>query len=256
MNNETFKNSDPLIPFTGALVWLMLCAIPPPALADETQGKPWSDEAELSFISTGGNSDVETLSAKNLYKLKFAESYTFIWKLEALHGKTNDTLSAERYFTDLRLEYAFSERAYSYTSTSWLQDTFAGLDSRVNFSVGGGYRFLVGPESFFKLEAGVNNVKESYTTEEPDRRFMEGRLYGEYIYHFSEKNKFSQSIESLHDFSDSDRYRLNSETALTAALNDRFSLKISYQIKYNHQPVPATLDKSDTILSTAIVANF
>lgn len=241
---------------TGAFVWLTLCVIPPLALADELQGKPWSDEAELSFVSTGGNSDVETLSAKNLYKLKFAESYTFIWKLEALNGKTDNILSAERYFADLRLEYAFSERAYSYINTGWLQDSFAGLDSRVNFSLGGGYRLLDGPDSFFKLEAGANNVKESYTTEAPDRRFTEGRLFGEYIYHFTEKNKFSQSLESLHDLSDSERYRLNSETALWAALNDRFSLKISYQIKYNHRPVLDTLDKSDTILSTAIVANF
>jgi putative salt-induced outer membrane protein len=237
-------------------MWLTLYTILPPALADELQGKPWSDEAELSFVSTGGNTDVETLSAKNLYKLKFAESYTFVWKLEALNGKINDTLSAERYLTDLRLEYAFSERAYMYTGAGWLQDTFAGLDSRVNFSVGGGYRFLDGPESFFKLEAGANTVKESYTAEEPDRRFVEGRLFGEYIYHFSEKNKFTQSLESLHEFSDSDRYRLNSETALTAALNNRFSLKISYQVKYNHRPVPDTLNKSDTVLSTAIVANF
>jgi putative salt-induced outer membrane protein len=236
--------------------WLALCAISPPAPADELQGKPWSDEAELSFVSTGGNSDVQTLSAKNLYKLEFYENYVFIWRLEALNGKTDDVLSAERYFTDLRLEYSLSERAYLYANTGWLRDTFAGLDARTNLSAGGGYRFLDGPDSFFKLEAGVNSVKESYTVEADNRRSTEGRVFGEYVYHFTKKNKFSQSIESLHDFSDSERYRLNSDTALTAALNNRFSLRISYQIKYNHRPVPATLERSDTVVSTAIVANF
>lgn len=236
--------------------WLALCIVSQQTMADELQGKPWSDEAELSFVSTGGNSDVQTLSAKNLYKRKFYENYVFVWRLEALNGATGDVLSAERYFTDLRLEYSFSERAYVYANTGWLRDTFAGLDARTNLSAGGGYRFLDGPDSFFKLEAGANTVKESYTTETEDRRFTEGRVFGEYIYHFTQKNKFSQSIESLHDFSDSERYRVNSDTALTAALNSRFSLRISYQIKYNHRPVPATLARSDTILSTAIVANF
>ena len=35
--------------------------------------KKWSDEAELSFVDTGGNTDVTTLSAKNLLKYKFTE---------------------------------------------------------------------------------------------------------------------------------------------------------------------------------------
>lgn len=244
----------------GALAWLTLSALPLPACADKLPDKPWSDEAQLSFVATGGNSDVETLSAKNLYKLKFAENYTFIWRAEALNGRTNDVLSAKRYSTDLRLEYAFSEHAYVYTNTGWLRDSFAGLDARTYLSAGGGYRLLNGPKSFLKLEAGANVAKESYEASafeaESSRRFTEGRTFAEYVYLFTEKNKFSQSLESLHDFSDSDRYRLNSETALTAALNSRFSLRISYQIKYNHQPVPATLARSDTVLSSAIVANF
>lgn len=244
---------------TGALAAL-LCDLSAPAAAEELDEKPWNDEAQLSFVTTGGNSDVETLSARNLYRLKFAERYTFIWRAEALNGRTNDVLSAERYFADLRLEYAVSEHAYLYANTGWLQDSFAGLDARTYLSGGGGYRVLNGPDSFLKLEAGANVAKESYVEfeleEESSRRFTEGRLFAEFIYLFSEKNKFTQSLESLHDLSNSDRYRVNSETAVTAALNSRFSLKVSYQVKYNHQPVPATLARTDTVLSTAIVANF
>lgn len=244
----------------GALTGLLSCALPLPAWAAESKEKPWSDEAQLSFVATGGNSDVETLSAKNLYRLNFASNYTFLWRAEALNGRTNDVLSAERYFTDLRLEYAFSEHAYLYANTGWLRDTFAGLDARTYLSSGGGYRILKGPDSFLKLEGGANVAKESYpgfgSEDESSRRFTEGRLFMEFTYLFSEKNKFTQSLESLHDFSDSERYRVNGETALTAALNSRFSLRVSHQVKYNHQPVPVTLNKTDTVLSTAIVANF
>ena len=39
-------------------------------------------------------------------------------------------------------------------------------------------------------------------------------------------------------------------------MTDNLSLKVSYLIKYDHQPTPSTLGKSDTIFSTAIVASF
>jgi putative salt-induced outer membrane protein YdiY len=49
---------------------------------------------------------------------------------------------------------------------------------------------------------------------------------------------------------------MNSVTALTSALSDYFSLKTSYEIKYDHEPVPATLKKTDTILALTLVVSF
>jgi len=225
------------------------------AFAEETATKPWSDEAGLSYVKTGGNTDVATLAFKNLYKLKFADSNTFIWKLAALRAETDGVLTAERYLTDLRLEHAYSERTYSYANTGWMTDEFAGIDKRINVGTGGGYKFLIGPKHFLRNEAGLAVVNETYI-DSTDSDYVDGRLFGEYIYAFTDRNKFTQSIEYLHDFNDSDNYRVNSVTALTAALNDSFSLKMSYVIKYDNVTVPSTLNDKDTIFSTAIVANF
>jgi len=242
---------------TAALALGLALFAPATLAADEAEEKAWSDEAEFSYVTTGGNADVQTLSAKNRYKIDFADDYTFLWKLEALKGETDGVLTAERYATDLRLEYAF-DHAYIYGNAGWLQDTFAGLDRRAHRGVGGGYKFLDGPTAFLKAEAGVNDVRESYTDSamNPDRHSTEGRLFGEYTYAFTKKNRFSQSLELLRDLSDSTRYRANSETALIAALTDRFSIKLSYELRYNHRPVPETLRRTDRVLSTALVANF
>lgn len=104
-------------------------------------------------------------------------------------------------------------------------------------------------------EVGVNYVNEEYT-DDTDKGYLEGRAYASYEYAFTEKNKFSQSVEYLHDFEDGDNYRVNSETALISALSDYLSLKASYVIKYDNQPVPSTLDETDTILSVTLVVNF
>jgi putative salt-induced outer membrane protein YdiY len=49
---------------------------------------------------------------------------------------------------------------------------------------------------------------------------------------------------------------VNSETALVAALTDIFSLKAGYTVRYDNQPVPAGLKRTDTMTSVALVANF
>ena len=235
------------------LVALCICvAVVSAAYAEE---KKWTDEAELSFVSTGGNTEVVSLSGKNLLKYTITDKLLGTWRLGALYGETDDVKTAERYFTDLRLDYSFSAKIYFFGMGGWLQDEFTGIESRYFIGPGAGYRFLTGPKHFLDAEAGINFVTEDYTNN-TEEEFLEGRLYGLYQYSFSEKNKFSQSLEFLYDFDDSDNYRINSETAFITALSNYLSLKTSYEIKHDNEPVPATLKETDTILSVTLVVNF
>jgi len=135
------------------------------------------------------------------------------------------------------------------------KDKFAGIDSRYYVGPGAGYNFLTGPKHFLLAEISLNYVNEKYT-DDTDKEYLGGRAFAEYEYAFTDKNKFSQSVEYLHDFDDSDNYNVNSETALISALSDYLSLKTSYVVKYDNQPVPSTLKETDTILSVTLVVNF
>ncbi len=217
--------------------------------------KRWGDQAELSFVDTGGNTDITTLSAKNLLQYKFSEKLQGAWTVGALYGKTDGEKSAESYFSDLRLDYLFTNRFYSFAAAGWSQDEFAGIDSRYYVGPGVGYKFITGPKHFLLGEVGANYVYENYT-DDTYEAYIEGRAYARYEYAFTEKNKFSQSVEYLYDFEDGDNYTVNSETALISALSDYLSLKTSYVVKYDNQPVPSTLKETDTILSVTLVVNF
>jgi len=234
---------------TTLIVLLMMVSV------SHAQEKRVSDEAELSFVDTGGNTDVTTLSAKNLLKYKFSEKIEGGWKVGALYGKSDGEKNAESYFMDLRLDYLFTKKLYGAALTGWLRDEFSGIDSRYDMGIAAGYKFLTGPKHGLVGEAGLNYVKEEYT-DDTDKDYLEGRAFAGYSYSFSEKNKFSQSLEYLYDFDDSGNYGLKSETALISALTGVISLKAGYEIKYDGQPVPSTLDKTDTTLSLALVANF
>ncbi|MDL1967786.1 MAG: DUF481 domain-containing protein [Deltaproteobacteria bacterium] len=219
------------------------------------QEKKWSNQAEFSLVDTGGNTDVTSLSAKNLLKYKFSNELQAAWKLGTLYGQSDGERNAESYFSDLRLDYLFSKHLYVFVNAGWSKDKFAGIDSRYYAGPGAGYNFLAGPKHLLLAEVSLNYVNEKYT-DDTEKKYLAGSICTNYEYAFTEKNKFSQSVEYLHDFDDRDNYNVNSETALISALSDYLSLKTSYVVKYDNQPVPSTLKETDTILSVTLVVNF
>lgn len=214
----------------------------------------WHDEAELTYVDTSGNSEVTTLSAKNTLTVPLQAQTKGTWKLGALYGESGGTKNAESYFTELRVDHSYTEQLYSFGYGGWFKDKFAGIDARYYLGAGGGYRVFTGPKHHLLGEAGLTYTSEEYT-DDTDNDFPGGRIFGKYEYRFDDKNKFTQSLEWLLDFSEFDNWNLNSETALISALNNWLSLKAGYVIKYDNEPVDA-LKKADKILGVALVANF
>ena len=216
--------------------------------------KKWSDEAEFSFVDTGGNTDTMSLAFRNLLKYAFSERLEGAWELAALYGETDGVKTAERYSSELRGNYLLNERIYAALIAGWEKDVFAGIEARYYLGPAIGYKFLIGPKHFLLSEVGLDYVTETYT-DNTDDDFIRGRTFGEYAYAFSEKTKFKQTLEFLNNFEDSEDYNLNSETSLITSLSDQLSLKTSYEVRYSHRPIPATLDKTDTVLSVTFVIN-
>lgn len=239
--------------FFLSILLLLLAAGPVPA--EEAPKKALSDEAELSFVDTSGNTDTTTFAFRNTLKYRFTEAVLGTWKLGALYGKEKGVKSAERYGTELRLDYLFTERVYTFAYGGWFKDPFAGIDARYYGGIGAGYKFLTGPVHTLAGELGLTYTSEEYT-DGTDEGYLGGRAFAEYRYAITEKNRFTQSVEFLYDFDDSDNYQGNSETAVVATLTDLFSLKASYVVRYSNRPVPATLDDTDTTLSMALLFTY
>ena len=237
------------------VVTLLACIICDSVRAEELPAKRWHDQAELSFVQTGGNTDVTTLSLKNLLTYRVSRSLSLSWKVEALNSMKSGTQTAERYLTELRGDYLITQRMYGIATTAWLRDRFAGIDAHYDGALGVGYRFLDGPRHTLTGEAGLNYTYEQYINNTSDD-YPGSRLFGKYQFAITEKNSVSQSLEYLQDLELIRGQVLHSETALTAALTDLFSLKASYTVRFNSKPVPARLKKTDTTLAMALVATF
>lgn len=221
----------------------------------EEKEKKWSDEAEFSYVKTDGNSDITTLALGNILKYKFSEIFDASWRLKALYGEADGQRNAENYMTEFRGNYLVSKRLYAYGLLGWFRDVFAGFDQRYYGGAGAGYKFLDGPKHLLDGEAGLNYTFEEYV-DNTDDDFPEARVFGQYQYAFNEKNRFSQTLEFLDNLNESNKYKAVSVSAVIAQLSTSFSLKVSYEVRYNNKPVSADLENTDTMLGAAIVANF
>lgn len=63
------------------------------------------------------------------------------------------------------------------------------------------------------------------------------------------------AVEWLADLRRFSSWNLNTETAITAALNSWMALKTSYVVKYDNEPVD-NLKRADTVLGAALVVDF
>ncbi len=224
-----------------------------PGLAAAAEGK-LSDQAELSFVETTGNTETVSLAAKNVLKYQFSEKLLGTWSVGLLLVEADQVTTAEQYSTRIRLDYIISERFYTFADTGWFQDEPAGVDSRIDLGAGAGYKFLTGPDHEMLGEAGLIQTSEEFT-DGTDNDYLGSRLFGRYAYNFNEKSQFSQSLEYLQDFDDTDNYIFNSETALTTVMSDVLSFKTSYVVNYDNVPPPGSED-TDTKLSATLVVSL
>ena len=239
---------------TLALVFAILTICFTSGLTSLSIADPWTDQAELSFIDTGGNTETTSLSVKNTLKGPLSGKLALTWSLSGLLSETDGVTTAEQYFTEIRLDYSISERFYGFGLGNWKQDKPAGLDSRTSLGLGAGYKILTGPVHELSGEAGVNQVSEEFT-DSTDDDYTSGRLFGGYAWNLSESSKLTQTLEYLTDMDDSNNNQTNTETAYTSTLSDLLSLKTSYNMQYDNDP-PAGFKKTDTKLGVTLVFNL
>jgi putative salt-induced outer membrane protein len=232
---------------------LLLCLSA--SAGDPLSEKRFSGKAELAFVDTSGNTDVASISAKSDLALRLTETLEGGWKFDVLYGEDGSVKTAESYSTALRLNYRISKRFFTGLAAGWAKDEFTGIDSRVFAGFSAGYRPVESPPHTLKTEIGLDAVREEYT-DGTDKDFPQSKIRVAYGFAFSEKNRFTQEVEYLQDLDRSVNYRVRSETALIAAVNGILSLKTHYTVDYDNEPVPATLDDTDSVLGVTLVFNL
>ena len=226
-----------------------------PALAqDEAAERPTKFTADFSYVSTGGNSDAQTLAGAEKLEHKTA-SWLFSQRALAVWGTANHVENANRYMFELRADREFSKRLAVYGLLGWTRDPFAAVNRRFDEGVGlVGHLILPTPHTF-DVQAGVG-MAQRRTTLGVDEEFATGRLAGYYRYEIhGPKTYFETEDVYLHNFDHPDDYQVEARAAIAAALANSVSVKMGYSYRYRNEP-PVGFKNWDSTFASGIQISY
>jgi putative salt-induced outer membrane protein len=227
------------------------CPCPPPPAVPPA----WTGSAELSYLSTSGNTSTSSIGAGLEVDYKPAPSpWSVVFKAAYMRAATNDETTAEQFAAGLKGARTITERIDVFADASYLRNRFAGIDSLINGEAGAGYKLLAGPVHTLRPELAIGYTRKNQAVGD-DLRYASGRAGLLYKWQFSKTADFTNEISYLYDFDDSSNWILTEKAAVTATLTSLLSLKASYTLLYSNEPVP-TFKKTDTATAVALVAKF
>jgi putative salt-induced outer membrane protein YdiY len=232
---------------------LMCCFDVAIASAEDAPPKPLKITADLGYVSTAGNSEVQTLTATE--KL---ESRHGAWLLTqdagAVWGTDHGVENAGRYLLGLRADRDLSKRVSLYALGSWRRNTFAAIKRQFDEGVGLAFHALTPSPHQLDLEAGAG-LSQRETTLGVSDDFGTARFAALYRYYFKEKTYAEANGIYLANLKTSDDYEYDLKAALVAPLANILALKLGYNY-HNRNAPPAGFKKWDSTFAAGLQITY
>jgi putative salt-induced outer membrane protein YdiY len=213
----------------------------------------WARTAELSIVSTGGNSDTETLGLGGSVIWRPAP-----WLTEArvafVRSETDDVETARSFVASVRQSRAVTTRLDAFGRVESLRNEFAGIEHRLTLDAGVGYRAVETPVHRVRFDGGLGYSQET-RLESEDLSFAVatgGVVYG---WQPSRRTQLTDTALFTTSLADAEDWRFSNVFAFSTSLTRLLTLKLSHELKYAHAPVPG-FGTTDRILSLAFVVTF
>ncbi len=215
-----------------------------------THAGGYSGEAELGFVSTGGNTETSTLNLKAKLAREMG-GWKHAAKAEVLSAKNDGVTSAERYAAALQTRRELGDRAYVYGLVDGVRDRFSGIPYLLSESVGLGYALLRGGKLTMDGEAGLG-ARQSKPRGEDVGTDMVLRLNLAAGYALSDT---AQLTEDLSVEAGESNTITKSITALSAQVMGNLSMKVSFTVQ-NISEVPPGSKNTDYETAVTLVYRF
>lgn len=276
-----------------ALATLTLVAtLTVPVMAEDEKKTGWFDTAELSFVSTSGNAETQTLGFNNrLQRLWENAAFTFNAGGVSAESRASGAAAsidaggvvtiveppkqttAENFFANFRYDRNITDRFFWYGIAGWDRNELSGIADRFQGGAGVGNIWVNRDDVKFRTDYGLTFTDESFTVGTSDS-YAGARLSWGYL------NKLTDSTTYFNDFvvnfnlDESDDYRADMVNAVQVSMSKRVALKASLQLLYDNMPaiesVPVVADLTgsgqtevlrprddmDTIFAASLVVNF
>lgn len=214
----------------------------------------WTNESELGILIAKGNSNSQSLTAKETAGYILNEDSSLKFTGRYLQTKISDIENARFWSAGLRYDRAINYRLGFYVGEMVESDKYAGYNQKYNSDIGLKYSIERGPKFTWDAEAGYRYTVEKQLTG-LDKKLHYLRGYTEAVKIWSESVSTKLWFEYLPNLTTGTDYQMNTELSVTAVLNNMFAIKTGYLLRYDNLPNPGAV-KTDTLLTTSLVAKF
>lgn len=212
------------------------------------------NESELGYVLTSGNTDVTSLSAKQHNRWEGSDN-AFHFNARYLRSSNQGIEQSLFWSAGFKYERLFSSLISGYLGQLVESNIYQKINQRYASDAGVKLNFYKREKDLIWFaEAGYRYARENYPNNFQDLQFM--RIYSEIENYWIESVSGKLHFEYLPNLTRWKGYQINSAFSLSAALSDYFSLKTSYEFRFNNEPPAGTLSNSDRVLITAFVAKF
>ena len=127
------------------------------AVADTTKPKPFpvKFQGDLGYVSTAGNTSVETLNFGNRITGTFG-SVVLTQTFNGVSGKSKGAVVTSLWRGSFRADVKLENTFTAYSLTTYERNRFAGLASRVGNIIGLSAQVMRGPRNRLSIEGGVS----------------------------------------------------------------------------------------------------
>jgi len=206
--------------------------------------------AQAAFLATTGNASTSTLGlggeiiarpAPWMYRAKFAFAET----------SDHDELKARSTVALLRADRILAPRLSVFGQYDYLRDIFAAIEDRQTVQGGLAFRVVDTAPHRLVLDAGVGYEHEGrLNAADSNSAVAESGLA--YRWAISPTSELVEEFRASLPFAYTARWKIDQSIALTAAINNLFSLKVSNTVRFVNEPVPG-FESTDTISTVALV---
>lgn len=231
------------------------------ALESHAQELGWSGEGSLSAGTTSGNTETSDVGI-GLKAARTTQLWTTGIEAFADYAETDGLETKNRLFLAGQLDRQLTDRSYAFGRLSHERDEFSGFDSRSFLGGGLGYQVFDGEKTTWSLEGGPGlKIDEIGETTSVDEIGMPFAVPGEtvesisfiaasnYAYAFNDAVRFTNDTDAI--YAEESTQFVNT-AALTAALIDAFSARVSFDVRHDTNP-PAGFESTDTATRVSLV---
>ncbi len=218
------------------------------------QPKPLGFTGDFGLVNTSGNTDVTTVNIGE--EITYTRGHlTLGQQFAVVYGRSDGETTTSLWRGGLRADISAGGPLVFFTQVGWDRNRFAGIARRFEETVGILVELFEQSRTMLSVEAGFSLIQQQGTSPGVTNNFAAGRSSAVFRQTFGSKSFVVQRVEFLPNLKESTDFRFNSESALVAPLSSSIGLKVSYVIRFDHQP-EVGFERTDRLLTTGVQVTF